>query len=116
MFRGLPLRLRRLRHRLGLSQRRRRQRRTAVEIGDRIGCLGSLRRSEFVGDRSGETVFRAIATPAATAAPSATPWSTLAVWSLIGTRNAGRFVGFLVGGFAFVRYRAFRRFGRNAHG
>jgi hypothetical protein len=115
MFRGLPLRLRRLRHRLGLNQRGRRQRRTAVEIGDRTGCLGSRRRSEFVGDRSGETVFRAISAPAATAATSATPWTTLSVWSLIGTRNAGLFVAFLVVSFGVVGNRAFDGFGCHAH-
>jgi hypothetical protein len=116
MFRGLPLWLRRLRHRLGLNQRGRRQRRTAVEIGDCTGCLGSRRRSEFVGDRSGETVFRAVATPAATAATSATSWTTFAVWSLIGTRNARLFVAFLVVGFALVGNRAFDHFRRHAHG
>src|SRR5882757_6147029 len=100
MFRGLPLRL--LRHWLGLNQRRHRHRRSAVEIGDRIGCLGSRHRSEFVGDRSGETIFRSVATPAASAATSATPWATLAVRSLIGMCCARLSVAFLVFGLALV--------------
>jgi len=115
MFRWLPLRLWRLCGRFGLNLRRCGHRRAAVEIGDRTDCFRRRRRSEFVGDRSGETVFRSVAAPAASAATSATPGAPLAILSLIGARDAGLFVAFLVVGFAIVGNRAIDGFGRNAH-
>ena len=56
-----------------------------------------------------------MARPGETAATSATPWTTLSVWSLIGTRNAGLFVAFLVVSFGVVGNRAFDGFGCHAH-
>jgi hypothetical protein len=101
----------RLCDRLGLNQRRRRHRRAAIEIGDRIGRFRSRHRSEFVGDRSRQSIFRPVAAPAAAAATSATPRATLAVLSLIDTRRTGRLVAILFVGFALIGNRAFDGFG-----
>ena len=72
---------------------RRRLGRTAVEIGDRLACFRRRWRSEFVGDRSGKTVFRAAATPAASATTSAAARAPLAVRALFGAGQARLFVG-----------------------
>ena len=88
----------------------------AVEIGDRAGGFRSRRRSEFIGDRSDQTIFRSVATPAATATASATARAPFAVRGLIVVRHAGLFVGFILLGFAVNGDRAFDRLGGDAHG
>ena len=104
-----------MRSRLGLHQRRRGLGRAAVEIGDRTGRFRSRRRPEFVGDRSGKTVFRLAATPAASAATSAAARAPLAIGRLIAAGHAGLFVAFVLVGFAVVGGRAFDGFAGDAH-
>src|SRR5580698_964264 len=74
--------------------RRRRLRRDAIEVGDRAGCLRNRNRFQFVGDRSGKTLFRS-ATPATSAAAATAPRPPFAR-ALIGTRLVRQFAAFLV--------------------
>ena len=101
------LRFGRRRDGFGLNLRQRRFGRSGVEIGDRAGCFRNGCRSEFVRDRSGQTILRSAAPPPS-AATSATAGSPLAAGRLIGTNRAGLILGFFLVGFAFVGDRVRR--------
>src|SRR4051812_30435784 len=88
--------------------------RTAVEIGDRFRDFRNRGRSEFIRDRSGETVLRSVATPAASAATSAAPRAPLAIRTFFAAGNAGLFIAFVVAAFSVIGGPALDRFGCSA--
>src|SRR3984885_11615003 len=86
-------------------------RRNSIEVGDGACRLRHWNRPEFVGDRSGKTVFGS-ATPAASTTASTAPRPPFAR-SIIGTRLIRLFAGFVVVSFPFAFVGDFS-IGRNA--
>ena len=77
--------------------------RAAIEIGNRVGRFRSRRRPEFVGDRSGQTVFRSLPRRRRPPRRPRRRGPPLAIGALIGARQARLFARFVLVGFAVAR-------------
>jgi hypothetical protein len=90
-------------------------RRSAVKIGHRTCGFRSRGRPQFVGNRSGETVFGP-ATPTASTATSAAAGPPLAVGGLIATGKARLFLALVLVALGVVGNRTGASLGRDMRG